>query len=73
MAAREDAGDAENGLGVEVAGGLEFSDLAPGLSLDVGVRGLVSHESDDYEEWGVSGGFRYDPRPRLPWLDRWCR
>ena len=63
VAAREDAGDAENGLGVEVAGGLEFSDLAPGLSLDVGVRGLVSHESEDYEEWGVSGGFRYDPRP----------
>ena len=63
VAAREDAGDAENGLGVEVAGGLEFSDLAPGLSLDVSVRGLVSHESEDYEEWGVSGGFRYDPRP----------
>ena len=63
VAAREDAGDAENGLGVEVAAALEFSDLAPGLSLDVGVRGLVSHESEDYEEWGVSGGFRYDPRP----------
>ena len=63
VAAREDAGDAENGIGVEVAGGLEFSDLAPGLSLDVSVRGLVSHESEDYEEWGVSGGFRYDPRP----------
>ena len=63
VAARADAGDAENGLGVEVAGGLEFSDLAPGLSLDVSVRGLVSHESEDYEEWGVSGGFRYDPRP----------
>ena len=63
VAAREDAGDAENGLGVEVAGALKFTDLAPGLSLDVGARGLVSHESEDYREWGVSGGFRYDPKP----------
>ena len=63
VAAREDAGDGLNGLGVEVAGALEFIDVAPGLSLDLGVRGLVSHESEDFEEWGVSGGFRYDPQP----------
>ena len=63
VAAREDAGDGLNGLGVEVAGVLKFIDVAPGLSLDLGVRGLVSHESEDFEEWGVSGGFRYDPQP----------
>ena len=66
VAAREDAGDDLEGLGVEVRGGLEFIDVLPGLSLDVDVHGLVSHDagdSDEYEEWGVSGGFRYDPRP----------
>ena len=63
VAAREDAGDAQNGLGVEIGGALEFLDIAPGLSLDLAVRGLVSHEVQDYEEWGVSGGFRYDPDP----------
>ena len=63
VAAREDAGDGLDGLGVEVAGALKFIDVAPGLSLDLGVRGLVSHESEDFEEWGVSGGFRYDPQP----------
>ena len=66
VAAREDAGDDLEGLGVEVRGGLEFIDVLPGLSLDVEVHGLVSHDagdSDEYEEWGVSGGFRYDPRP----------
>ena len=63
VAAREDAGDGLNGLGVEVAGALKFIGVAPGLSLDLGVRGLVSHESEDFEEWGVSGGFRYDPQP----------
>ena len=63
VAAREDAGEAHNGLGVEVGGGLKFIGVAPGLSLDLAVRGLVSHEAEDYEEWGVSGGFRYDPDP----------
>ena len=66
VAAREDAGDDLEGLGVEVRGGLEFIDVLPGLSLDVEVHGLASHDSgdsDEYEEWGVSGGFRYDPRP----------
>ena len=63
VAAREDAGDAQNGRGVEIGGALEFLDVAPGLSLDLAVRGLVSHEVQDYEEWGVSGGFHYDPDP----------
>ena len=51
---------------MEVRGGLELIDVAPGLSIDLDVHGLASHDSgdsDEYEEWGVSGGFRYDPRP----------
>ena len=63
VAARQDAGDAQNGLGVEIGGALEFLDVAPGLSLDLAVRGLLSHQVQDYEEWGISGGFRYDPDP----------
>ena len=42
---------------------MEFIDVAPGLSFDLAVRGLLAHEVEDYEEWGVSGGFRYDPAP----------
>ena len=63
VAAREDAGETQNGRGVEVVGGMEFIDVAPGLSFDLAVRGLLSHEVEDYEEWGVAGGFRYDPEP----------
>ena len=63
VAALEDAGDAETGLGAEVAAGLQLVDVAPGLSLSLNVRGLVSHESEDYKEWGGSGGLRYDPQP----------
>ena len=40
--------------------------MLPGLNIDLDVHGLASHDagdSDEYGEWGVSGGFRYDPRP----------
>ena len=63
VAALQDAGDAENGLGAEVGASLQVIDVAPGLRLGLSVRGLVSHESDDYEEWGGSGSLRYDPDP----------
>ena len=63
MGALQDAGDAENGLGAEVGASLQLIDVTPGLSLSLSVRGLVSHESEDYEEWGGSGGLRYDPEP----------
>ena len=51
---------------MEVRGGLEVIDVLPGLNIDLDVHGPASHDagdSDEYEEWGVSGGFRYDPRP----------
>ena len=63
VAAREDAGETQNGRGMEVVAGMEFIDVAPGLSFDLAVRGLLAHEVEDYEEWGVAGGFRYDPAP----------
>ena len=63
VAALEDAGDAENGRGAEVAASVRVIDVTPGLSLSLSVRGLVSHESEDYAEWGGSGALRYDPDP----------
>ena len=63
VAARNDAGDAHDGLGMEVAGALHVIDVTPGLSLNLGVRGLLSHQAEDAEEWGITGGLRYDPRP----------
>ena len=63
LAAREDSGDVENGLGAEAAFGLEWLDVTPGLSLSLGARGLLSHESEVYEETGYSAALRYDPSP----------
>ena len=63
LAAREDGGDVENGLGAEAVFGLEWLDVTPGLSLSLGARGLLSHESEVYEETGYSAALRYDPTP----------
>ena len=58
---RHDGGDAETGTGIEVGGGLSYTDPALGLTVDAKVRGLVAHEDADYAEWGASGSVRIDP------------
>ena len=50
---RRDGGDAETGAGMDVGGGLAFTDTVTGLSLDVRVRTLVVHQG------------RRVPRPRV--------
>ena len=56
---RHDAGDAENGTGVEVGGGLAYA--AGRLSVQVDARALLAHRDKDYEEWGVSGAVTWQP------------
>ena len=58
---RQDAGDAETGFGLEVGGGLRYA--ARGLTANLGVRGLVAHEDQDFQEQGVVGSIIYDPNP----------
>ena len=60
---RHDGGDAETGFGVELGGGLAWSVPASGLSLDFSGRTLLAHESEDFEDWGVSAGLAFDPSP----------
>ena len=60
---RHDGGDAETGTGVEVGGSLRY-DSASGLSIEASVRSLLSHEAQDYKEWGASGALRFDPGRR---------
>ena len=63
LALRQDDGDADEGFGIEVSGALDWEGLTPGLSVNLGARGLIAHGADEFEEWGVSGGVRYDPTP----------
>ena len=63
---RQDGGDAETGAGMDVGGGVAFTDAVTGLSLDVRVRTLVVHQADGFTERGMSLSFGWDPTPSSP-------
>ena len=58
---RHDGGDAETGVGVEVGGGLGWSDPSRSLSAEVSGRALLAHAEDDYREWGAGASVVLDP------------
>ena len=58
---RHDGGDAETGAGIELGGGLRYTDPAARLTAEAKVRGLVAHQDADYSEWGASGSLRLEP------------
>ena len=63
---RQDGGDAETGTGVDVGGGLAFTDSSTGLSLGVQVRTLVVHQADGFTDRGMSLSFGWNPTPSSP-------
>ena len=63
---RRDGGDAETGAGMDIGGGLAFTDTVTGLSLDLRVRTLVVHQADGFSERGMSLSFGWDPTPSSP-------
>ncbi len=58
---RHDDGDAEQGFGVEVGGGLVWTLPALGLTFDVSGRTLLTHEDDGQEAHGFSAALNFDP------------
>ena len=60
---RHDGGDAETGFGLDVGGGLLWSDPRRGIAAELRARGLVTHESSGFRERGVAGSLSFDPRP----------
>ncbi len=64
LAGRMDGGDAEQGLGLELGGGVTYGH--PGLGLDVTASGrvLLTHEATDFEDAGVSLAVGFDPGER---------
>ena len=63
LGARHDGGDAETGFGLELGGGLAWSDPALGLTLDVSGRTLLAHEDDALKDRGVAASLGFDPDP----------
>ncbi|MCY4598729.1 MAG: hypothetical protein OXF27_02270, partial [Acidobacteria bacterium] len=61
LGVRLDGADAETGTGVEIGGGVAWSDTASGLSIEAKARMLIAHADSDYEEWGASATARLDP------------
>ena len=58
---RLDGGDAESGAGLELGGGVGWTDTATGFSLEAKARMLAAHADSGYEEWGMSATARLDP------------
>ena len=58
---RHDGGDAETGFGVDLGGGLAWSDPASGLSAEIRGRGLLTHDSRGFRDRGLSGAFGWAP------------
>ena len=65
LGVRRDGGDAEQGMGLDVAGGLGFVNSAWGLQAQVDMHGMLVHEDSDFEQWGVSGMILFDRSPSL--------
>ena len=62
VGARHDGGAGATGLGVELGGGVKWTDPGMGLSLDLSGRTLLAH-GDDLKDWGFSAALAYDPAP----------
>lgn len=58
---RRDDGDAETGTGVEMGGRVRYANPARGLSVEASARGLLAHQDEDYEEWGLAGSLLFAP------------
>ena len=63
---RQDGGDAETGAGMDIGGGLAFTDTVIGLSLDVRVRTLLVHQAEGFTDRGMSLSFGWDASPSSP-------
>ena len=64
---RHDSGDAENGFGLDINGGIVLTNVANTLTLELEGHTLLTHENKDFREWGISGSLTYDSRPDSPY------
>ena len=63
---RQDGGDADTGTGMDVAGGLAFTDPSTGLSVTVRIRTLVAHQAKGFTDRGMSLSIGWNPTPTSP-------
>ena len=61
LGARMDGGDAETGLGAELAGGVSFANQRLGLVVEARGHWLIAHQDRDFKERGARLAIRLDP------------
>ncbi len=63
LGGRHDGGDAETGFGVELGGGVSWTNPAHGLTLRIDGRGLLAHDAAGFQDTGASAalGWARDP------------
>ena len=61
LGARMDGGDAETGLGAELAGGASFANQRLGLVVEARGHWLIAHQDRDFKERGARLAIRLDP------------
>ena len=61
LGARMDGGDAETGLGAELAGGASFANRRLGLVVEARGHWLIAHQDRDFRERGARLTVRLDP------------
>ena len=59
LGVRRDGGDAETGTGIEAGARVSFK--RQNLAVEGAVRTLLSHEDEEYGEWGASASIRLEP------------
>ena len=61
LGARLDGGDADTGLGADLAGGFSLANLRTGLEVEARGHWLVAHQAQGFKERGASLAVRFDP------------
>ena len=70
LGGRWDGGTGEDGMGMEVGGGLAYTHTDLGLEVEARGRFLLAHQADGFEEWGGSLTVKLDPGQagQGPWM-----
>ena len=63
MGLRLDGGDTDTGFGADIGVGVVLTNPRNGIHLDLAARGLVAHETADFQEWGAAASLSWDPQP----------
>ena len=58
---RWDTGDAAQGFGAEIGGGVDFEITSLGLGLRAHGRYLLAHQDWEFQDWGASAALSFDP------------